>query len=148
MLEDLNYEERREWARMLYTQQDHTIHETAVAVSIDEATVRNWINDGAWDGVRRSLLISKHTQIRHFYDQIEKLNAKIKENPGEINTKEVDLICKYTTAIKNLEVDISAPQIIEVAMLFVKWLKPKNLQLTKTVTACLDKFIKEKLAIS
>ncbi len=146
MTENLNYDERKEWARTLFTKQQYSMSDTASAVNADEASVRYWITEGGREGVKRSFLISKNTQLAHFYDQIDKLNGKISKNPDEINTKEVDLICKYTTAIKNLEVDVTIAQIIEVTELFVKWLKPRDLTFTKQVTARLDAFIREKLA--
>jgi terminase small subunit len=146
MTEELNYDERKQWARSLYTWQDKTIKDIALTVSVDEATVRNWVAEGTWDGIRRSSLISKSRQLQHFYNQLENINAKLADSPGEINTKDVDLIVKYTAAIKNLEADITVCQVIEVAELFVTWLRRKDMALTKAVTVKFDAFIKQRLA--
>ena len=146
MTEELNYDERREWARSLYTRQDKTIRDVALTVSVEEATVRNWIIEGAWDSVKRSSLISKTRQLEYFYNQLENINQKLAGNPGEINTKEVDLVVKYTAAIKNLEADVTICQIIEVAELFVTWLRRKDIALTKAVTVKFDAFVKQRLA--
>jgi hypothetical protein len=146
MNEGLNYDERKQWAKVLYTKENKTIRDIALEVNIDEAAVRNWVKENAWDGIKRSLLISKSTQLEHFYGQIDKLNARIADSPDDINTKEVDQILKYTAAIKNLEADVSVCQVIEVAELFISWLRRKDIALTKAVTVKFDAFIKQTLA--
>src|ERR1700742_4103175 len=101
MKDDLTYDERKEWARTLYTRNDKGIPDVSLTVGVDEATVRSWAQQGAWEGVRRSLLLSKSTQLECMYEALAQLNARMKENQ-EINPKDLDQMVKYTTAIKNL----------------------------------------------
>jgi hypothetical protein len=134
----------REWARLLYTSHNKTIKEVALTVGVEEAAVRQWIYEGAWDTVRRSLLISKKTQLRHLYDLVDKLSAKMDDE--EASTKNVDLLVKYTAAIKNLEEAISIGSMIEVSELFISWLLRRDLALAKKFTRLLDEFVMQRAA--
>ena len=145
MQEADKYNDRKESARILYTKQDYTISEIAAYTGADEATIRHWIQNGAWDGMKRSLLTSRPNQLTHLYDLLEKLNKDAKEE-GNTNPKTVDLILKYTASVKNLETTLPIATIIEVAELFTTWLLKKDLELTKTVTIQLNAFIKQRIA--
>lgn len=141
MTDDQYYECRKEYARLLFTRHDESIRDIALAVGTDEATVRLWINEGAWQTVRRTLLTSKAAQLDHLYNAVERLNTRLKSS-DEPNVKEVDQILKYTAAIKNLETDTSVTEIIEVSELFIRWLRRKDLALTKKLIIYLDAYIK------
>lgn len=144
MNKGLTNEQQKEWAQLLFTKHDFTEKEIAIKVGVEEATVRKWIRDNNWEGVRRSLLTSKEYQLNILYDILSTLTTRIKEQE-EGNTKDADLLIKYTAAIKNLEAETSVTQIIEVAKLFTLWLQTIDLELTKTVTLYFDSFIKERL---
>ena len=145
MQEENKFNDRKEWARILYTKHDNTISEIAATTGADEATIRHWIQSEAWDGVKRSLLTSRNNQLRLLYDLLEKLNKEAKEE-GNVTTKNVDHILKHTASIKNLETALPISTIIEVAELFTTWLLKKDLELTKTVTIQLNAFIKQRVA--
>ena len=140
MNKDLAYNERKEWAKMLYTREDKTIKDITLTVGIEEADVRLWVVEGAWDGIKRSLMISKETQLAHLYNILEKLNSK---SADEVTIKDVDHILKYTTIIKNLEVAPSRATVLEVSDLFIHWLRRKDIELTRTLIVHFDAFIKE-----
>jgi len=137
-------EERKEWAKLLYTRHDVNIRDIAAQTGADEGCVRKWIQEGNWNGLKRSLLTSKEEQLGCLYDILGQLSARIKEQQ-EGNTKNADLLIKYTTAIKNLETETSISQIIEVAAQFIDWLQPQNPELAKTVALLFDSFIKKRL---
>ncbi len=145
MSEELNFDERREWAKLLYTVHNYNHKDLALAVSVDEATVRCWIREGGWEGMKRSALISKSTQLGHLYSILHKLGEKTK-NTDELNLKEADLVLKYTAAIENLEGDTTIADIIAVFDPFMRWLRRKDKQLAKRIVVHLDAFIKERLA--
>jgi len=142
MNNDFPISARKEIARILYTQNNRTIRETADDVMVDEATVRAWINEGSWDLVRRSLLISKDAQLSHLYDAVEQLNDRMQN--GQSAAKDMDQLLKYTTAIKNLDTDNSVYSLIECAELFIAWLYHRNRALSQTVTRQFEVFIKER----
>jgi hypothetical protein len=134
----------KEWARMLFTEHDETIQDIALRTGIDEATIRAWVQDGGWQGIKRSLRTSRVAQLELMYSAIEKLQEKMKD-PGQLATKDVDLMLKYTSAIKNLQTETPVSQIIEVFDPFVRWLRRKDPGLAKKIIVPLDAFIKERL---
>jgi tRNA uridine 5-carbamoylmethylation protein Kti12 len=144
-MNDLSYNERKEWAKALFTHHDKTIEDIALSVGTDNATVRGWIAAGGWNAIKRSLLISKDAQLQHMYDMLEALNQKVKEDPVK-NTKDLDAIIKYTAAIKNLETDTTISNIIEVSDLFLRWLRRRDLDLAKKLTVQFDTFVQQKIA--
>lgn len=138
-------EQQRDYARMLFTRFDETIKSIVQKTGASEAVLRKWIKDGNWEGMRRSLLTAKETQLELLYDILNNITNRVKQDEEGGNTKDADLIIKYTTAIKNLETDTSISQIIEVAKLFTTWLQQTDTELCKTVTLYFDTFIKERL---
>jgi hypothetical protein len=145
MSNELTYDERKAWAKDLYTRLDVSVEDIALTISVDEDEVCDWIKEEAWDGMKRSLLISKKVQLAHLYSLLGQINTKI-TCAEEIAVKDVDLFIKYTTAIRNLEADMPVSGIIEVAEGFVMWLRRRDVDLAKQVTVQLDLFIKERMA--
>jgi hypothetical protein len=140
----MNDEQKKQWAQSLFIYQDYTIRNIAMMVDVSEATIRQWIAEGQWEGMKKSMLTTRTVQLNYLYDILAALTTRIKEQE-EGNTKDADLLIKYTTAIKNLEADTDVPQIIEVAKMFTTWLQHEDLELTKAVTQKFDMFIREQL---
>lgn len=142
MRREFSYDQRKEWAKTLYTKLDKGISEIAITVGADEVIVRSWIQEGRWNDVKRSLLISKEAQLERFYSAIERIYAKSVEYPdGELTIKDIDLVTKYTAAIKNLESETGISYIVQVAALFTRWLLHRDAVLAREVTAHFDTFI-------
>jgi hypothetical protein len=145
-MKELSSNERREWAQMLYTRYDMNTKEVALQTGAPEADVRRWVQEGKWDGLRRSLLTSREEQLKTLYDILAALTARVKQNTEEPNPKDADLIIKYTSAIKNLETDIGVGEIIDVVKPFLVWFMKKDLELAQKLTQHFDAYIKEKLS--
>lgn len=137
---DFSYDQKREWAKTLYTKQDKTISDVAATVGADEMIVRSWIQDGNWDDVRHSMLISKEMQIQRAFSAIDSI---YKEAKGELTAKEVDLINKYTNCIKSLEAETGVSYIVQVAEQFTTWLLRRDADLARVVTRHFETFIVE-----
>jgi ribosome-binding factor A len=144
MKDGLSGGQKKEWAQLLFTRFDLSIKDIALKTGVSEEELRLWIQDGNWEGIRRSLLTSKEVQLNILYDILETITTRIKEN-GADNTKDADLVIKYTSAIKNLETESSVTQIIEVAKKFINRLQMADLELAKTVALHFDAYIKEEL---
>lgn len=136
--------QKKEWAQLLFTRFDLSIKDIALKTGASEEELRLWIQEGNWEGIRRSLLTSKEVQLNILYDILETITTRIKEN-GADNTKDADLVIKYTSAIKNLETESSVTQVIEVAKKFINRLQTTDLELAKTVAMHFDAYIKEEL---
>lgn len=145
MKSELTADERKRWARTLYVREAKTISEVANEVSVDEATIRGWINESSWDMVRKSLSISKAKQLEHLYDLTEQLSSELKNSDNK--SKDVDLLLKYTTTIRNLEVDNSVYATLEAGEDFLAWLYRKNLPFAQEVTREFDIFVKERQSL-
>lgn len=140
--------DKKELAQLLYTRNDLNQKEVAARVGVTEKTLGNWIKDGLWNDLKKSLLTTKDEQLRHFYDQLSELNTAIKErDPGSryADSKEADTLVKISAAIRNMETETNVGQIIEVAREFLNWMQADDLELAKTVTRLFDGFVKDKL---
>ena len=146
MKEELSWNERKRWAKDLFIELEKTIPEIAKIITADESTVRGWIQEGSWDGVKRSLLISKKTQLKRYYDFLEDQDKNYKTGGGETNTRNLDAINKLTAAINNLENEDSVCDTIIVAEQFTNWLLLRDVAFARKVTLQFDAFIKQKLA--
>ncbi len=140
----MNQEDRKSWAKTLFTSSIKDAKEVALEVGVSETTVKGWIKDGAWDEVRRSGLVSKKQQAKMFMSQIEKLNNRL-ANEQDPNPKDVDLIVKYTNAVKNLEEEIALGTIIDVSEQFISWLRKRDNVMAKKLVILFDAYIKVKV---
>jgi len=144
MNEGMKGEQRRSYARLLYTKEGYSISDTAIATGVDEAQVRQWLQEGNWNGQKSAWLVSGETQLENLYGLLEQVIARMRA-AEEVNPKDADLAAKYTAAIRNLDTDTSVTQIIAVAKLFTLWLRRSDMELAKVITLQFDAFIKERL---
>jgi len=140
---ELSYDQKREWARSLFTKEDISPQDIALRIAADEVIVRSWIKDGRWQEIKRSLLTSKAIQLEYFYKALETITGRAGAGPTMDNLKEVDLIVKYTAAIKNLESETGMAAIVQVAEIFTTWLLRRDPELSRKVTTQFDAFIRE-----
>ena len=136
--------EQKEWAKHLYTSEGKNTRHIADLLQVDEGTIRQWIAEGSWDALKKTLPSSKEYQLEQLYKLLEQTTEKL-NCVEEVNPKDVDLVIKYTAAIKNLDTEPGLQQIVEVAKLFTSWLRKKDAGLMRTVVVEFDKFIKERL---
>ena len=144
MTKRLKYEERKEWAKMLYTRQELCAVDVANTVAVQETLIHKWAKEEAWDSVKCSLLISKQTQLKRLYTALEKLTRNIEDDEKEVNPKDIDLAIKYTTAIKSLEPEVTVSLIIDIAEMFTTWLRKRDLHFARAVATHFDAFIKQR----
>lgn len=144
MKEELSYDQKKAWAKTLYTKEDAAVPDIALMVGADEVIVSSWIEEGRWNDIKRSLLISKKVQLHILYDTLELLTNNLrKETDLAKMIKEVELIGKYTAAIKNLESETGVPYIVQVAEQFTSWLLRRDPELARQVSIHFDAFIRE-----
>lgn len=145
MKDALTNEQLKEWAQHLYIRAEKNLKDISLDTGVSESQLRNWKEQYNWEAIKRTLPTTRDYQIEQLYKLLEKTTSRL-SSIDDVNPKEVDLIVKYTAAIKNLDTEISLPQIVEVATLFTNWLKPRDLPLTKTIALQFDKFIKTRLS--
>ena len=70
-------DQERELAKILYTQQRMSQKDIALKVGVTEKTITKWKEAENWDKLKESLLITKDSQIRMLYTQLENKNQEI-----------------------------------------------------------------------
>ncbi len=120
----LNIEDKKYLAKILYTREQLEGKVVALRVGISEKTMVKWVADGNWKSLRNRLLISKEQQINLMYEQLENLNTAITGSAeGYADTKQADILIKYTAAIRNLETDLAIADLVESGIRFIKHLQ-------------------------
>lgn len=138
--------EEKNYAQILYVNENLTAKEIAERVSVSEKTVGKWIKDGGWEKLRKSLLVTKQNMISMLYDQLDHLNTAIAKRDSKVaDSKEADVISKLSTSIQRLEVETSIGQIVEVARTFIDFVRAYDLDFAQAVTKHFDAFILQKI---
>lgn len=142
----LTKKKEQDYARVLYTQERLTFVEIAERTGVSAKTISKWCNDLGWDNIRKSLLITKQTQIAMLYNQLEWMNTEISTRDYKVATsKEADALRKITASIKSLEVETSMGEIIEVGRLFIDFTKDVDFHKAKDITTLFDQFIQSRV---
>ena len=142
---DLSINQKKEWAQQLYCEGSMKQNAIAYKVGVSEKTITSWVNKGNWEGLRKSLLISKQEQLSHMYEQLSEINAAIRnKNPGEryANTKEADIMSKITASIEQLEEETNITDVFEVGKRFITFMQQHDFEKSKELVDYFDAFIK------
>lgn len=75
-----NTDMEKDYAKTLFLD-GITRKEIASRLKRTEKTIGKWALDGKWEELKRSLLVTKETQINALYSQLEQLNKEIAERP-------------------------------------------------------------------
>ena len=146
---ELTNEQKKDWAKMLYTKETLTQAEIAERVGVSRVTVNNWINKGNWEQLKTSVTMTREEQLKTQYRQLAELNEAISKKPiGQRypNTAEADTISKITNAIKKMETEVGLSDIISVFTDLLKWLRAYDPTQAKEITPLLDAYVKSKLS--
>lgn len=81
--------EKKELAKNLYIKSGFNRKEIASQVGTTEKTLRNWIEEGEWDKMKDSLLITRPQLLQDAYAQLNAINRKIESELGGIPTKDL-----------------------------------------------------------
>lgn len=141
---------KKEHAKLLFTQEKLSQKEIAEKVNVSEQTITKWVNAGGgeWKRLRQSLIVTKKEQLSRIYEQIDEITQEIRkreEGKRYVNSKEADILVKLTAAAKNLETEASVSVVIEVAMKFLDYIRPIDLEKAKEISGYFDSYIKDLL---
>lgn len=143
---ELTIEQKKEWAQHLYCSNILTQKAIAEKVGVSEKTLSKWVNDGNWDRLRKSLLISKQEQLANLYEQLSEINEAIKKKPeGEryADSRQADIMSKITSSIEQLEEETNLTDIMEVGKRFIVFIQQQDFEKSKEVVVLYDAFIKD-----
>ena len=133
-------------AQSLYLDGNYTQEEIAEKVGTTRQTIARWAEKGKWQEIKASKTITPEQIISQWSYQIVEINNNISSRPpGErfATTQEADALAKIAGAIKKLESDIGVPDCVSVAMRFLSWLRPIDIDKAKEFNNLFDAFIKD-----
>ncbi len=136
-------------AKSLYLDGNYTQEEIAGKVGISRQTISRWIREGEWESLKASLTITSTQIIAQMNRQIAEINNNIasrEEGKRFATTTEADTLAKLATAIKKMESDLGITDIVGVAMRFLSWLRPLDIEMAKKFNDLLDGFIKDQIS--
>nr|DAL82915.1 MAG TPA: putative transcription regulator [Caudoviricetes sp.] len=136
-------------AKLLYLVGNYTQEEIADKVGTTRQTVSRWVKAENWEEIKASVTITPAQIIAQWNRQIVEINKKINARPdGErfATTQEADALSKLAGSIKKLEADIGVPDCVSVAMRFLSWLRPLDIEAAKQFNNLFDAFIKDQAA--
>ena len=136
---ELTNEQKKAWAKTLYTRETLTQAEIAERVGVSRVTVNNWIGKGNWEQLKASITITREEQLKNLYRQLP-------EGERFPNAAEADTISKLSNAIKKLETEVGLADIISVFSDLLKWVRTYDSTQAKEITPLLDAFVKSKLS--
>lgn len=99
---ELTRQQKKEFAKILYTKENLTQEEIADRTGVSRVTVNRWITGENWKDLRASVTMMKEERLKDLYRQFSALNDAIASRPdGErfATPAEADTIAKYAKAI-------------------------------------------------
>jgi DNA-binding XRE family transcriptional regulator len=147
----INRKQKKDLAKQLYLKSQMSQKEIAEMVGVTEKTISTWINDDTerWGMLKSSLIITKESELRRIYIQINELNTTIErrdEGKRYASPSESDTLSKLAATSKALESDASISEIVNVFIEFSEFLKQTDLQKSKDFIVLQDAFVKHKLS--
>ena len=116
-------------AKILFTREKMEQKLIAKKVGVSEKTISKWVNEFNWKSLRNRLLIGKEEVLSNLYEQLSELNETIRDKvKGQrySDTKQADILIKYTAAIRNLETELAIADLVESGIRFLKFLQQTN----------------------
>lgn len=71
----------KDYAKILFVNENISQKEIAVRVKVTEKTLTKWITEGKWEGLKKSMLVTKDNQLTALYNQLEIMINEIKTRP-------------------------------------------------------------------
>jgi hypothetical protein len=159
----IGMKEKRELAQLLYVSGacQHQL-EVAERVGVSKVSINKWAQADKWDEKKRSLLTIRSNQLSRMYLLLEyyvsKVEDKVKRfkemqedkdaSPAEksaaddINTKDTDVIVKLTGAIKNLEIELSVAEVVDVLTKYNEYIRKVSPEKLKAEVELQDGYVK------
>ena len=141
MKDGLTNGQKMEWAKLLYTWHDISKSDIAARLNISEAELQEWIEEGKWDGLKKSLILTKDAQLFVLYELLQATITRIKSGSSD-DPKDIDKVLKLTSSIKNLEGESGVADIIDVAKGYITWLQDEDPAEVLLTTQRFNKYIK------
>lgn len=142
--------DKKQKARSLYITGEYSQKEISELVGVSEKTISKWKNNEAedWDGLKDSMLTSRENELKRLYKilkSITEFNSAAIDAGGKADAKDADAVIKYSAAIRNLEIETSIAEMVEVGMRFINYVRKEDVELSKTIAKWFDVFLKQQM---
>lgn len=140
--------ENRSKAKSLYLTGQYDQKDIAALLEVSEKTIGKWKAEDDWESFKTSLLTTRENELRRLYKILKSLNDEIDlcaESGIAISSKQADSVLKLTAAIKNLEVETSIAEKVEVGTDFINLVRKENFELSKEITKWFDVYLKSSI---
>ena len=131
---ELTRQQKKEFAKILYTKENLTQEEIADRTGVSRVTVNRWITGENWKDLRASVTMMKE----------ERLKDAIASRPdGErfATPAEADTIAKYAKAIEKLEGEVGLSDVISVLRKLLAHVREYDLEEAKRIAPVCDSFV-------
>lgn len=150
MAKELTRAEKKELAKALYlSDKGKTQKEVAKAIGVTEATVSKWAADDKWSELRDSLVLTRDEQLSRLYAQLRAFNDYIDTKEEKLRfptSKEADALRKISKSIKDLEVETSIAETIEVLKKVLDFIRPLvSFEQAQAIRRLFDQYVKNVL---
>lgn len=136
-------QEKRDYAKLLYTKEKLTQKEIANRTDISQNTISKWATEDNWDAALKSLMITREDQLIQMMDELEVLNLEIySSNLRRANKEQAYIRDTLIQNIKKLETDVSASEVFDVATKMINHFRTIDIDKAKALTEDFDNFIK------
>lgn len=136
-------QEKKEFGKILYIREKLTQKEIAARLEVGENTISKWANEGNWEKLRKSTMLTREEQIASMLSELEMINLEISSGGRGYATKEQAYV--RDTLIQNLqklETDVSATDIFNVATKMISFYRNIDLNKAKQLTEDFDGYLK------
>jgi DNA-binding transcriptional regulator LsrR (DeoR family) len=140
--------DKRSKAKSLYLTGQYSQKEIADLVGTSERSISTWKEAEDWDSLKISLLTTRENELRRLYKMLQLLNDDIDltaELKIPVNSKQADAVLKLTQAIKNLELETSIADKVEVGSDFINLVRKDDPEFAKKATKWFDIYIQQSL---
>ena len=141
--------DKKGMAKSLYLDGNYTQEEIADKVGTTRQTVSRWVKAENWEEIKASVTITPAQIIAQWNRQIVEINKKINDRPeGKrfATTQEMKALSQLADSIKKLKAGIGVSDCVSVAMRFLSWLRPLDIEAAKQFNNLFDAFIKDQAA--
>lgn len=145
---ELTSQQKKEYAQILYLNENLTQQEIAERVGVSRQTIARWMKEEKWEERKIGMTTTREAQIANMYRQIAEINRVISEREeGQrfATPAEADTLGKLAAAVKKMETDVGIADIISVGMRFITWIRPVDVEKSKEFIRLWDTFIKDNL---
>lgn len=137
--------DNRQKAKSLYITGQYTQKEIAALIGVTEKSITKWKEQEDWESLKESLLTTRENELRRLYKMLKVINDDIDTRAKDgipINSKEADAVLKLTAAIRNLELETSIADKVDVGSAFINLVRKDDVELAKTITNWFDVYLK------